>query len=323
MKELVRAEKLIPESRTEPVFNKDWFEMRMLMNARWMAIALSVGLGACTDDTASEPDENTVQELKIGSVELQLTGADSSGRAYRLRNAEFLIYGYSYGYDDYPGGVIWSSDVAGDGDGVGGGGPVGNGDGDWASGDGDASSGDGDGDYPGHYHKVVSSETDLDASTIVERVVPGEYYIQLNNGWYLERFENGDWNPVEKSVLLSSRSQYVYVYHGYTSRVAFRFGVDGDLIDFRAGYLEIGIEIEQPGEGPANPPCPGFPFPLPFPPGWCFPTEGDAGIPSDGGVIEPWPSEDAGVSIPGDGDSDAGVDDSEGDIDPSGSNGGN
>jgi hypothetical protein len=32
--------------------------------------------------------------------------------------------------------------------------------------------------------------------------------------------------------------------------VNFQFGVDGDLIDFRQGDLDIGIQIEQPGDAP-------------------------------------------------------------------------
>jgi hypothetical protein len=147
------------------------------------------------------------------------------------------------------------------------------------------------------YSKWLSSETDLDASTIVERLVPGDYSVELTPGWYLERYTDGSWLPVEQAVLLSSAQQWAYIYNNGISRVAYRFGVDGELIDFRSGELQIGIEIEQPGD---EPPCewwPWFPaFPCPNPDGgmgW-----GDAGV----GEADAGPGGDG--DWVGDGDSD-------------------
>lgn len=50
-------------------------------------------------------------------------------------------------------------------------------------------------------------------------------------------------------MLLTSTCQSAYVYDQGVSTVNYRFGVDGELIEFRAGDLQIGISIEQPGEG--------------------------------------------------------------------------
>ena len=71
---------------------------------------------------------------------------------------------------------------------------------------------------------------------------------------------------MEQAVLLSSPNQYAYIYDGGTTGIAYRFGVDGELIDFRSGELQIGIEIEQRGD--PRLPDGGFPFEggFPFPP---------------------------------------------------------
>jgi hypothetical protein len=39
-----------------------------------------------------------------------------------------------------------------------------------------------------------------------------------------------------------------YVYDQTVTQMRFNFGVDGELIDFRAGELQIGIHVEQPGD---------------------------------------------------------------------------
>jgi hypothetical protein len=229
-----------------------------------LAVCLGLAVGACAEDSQPSNEGQTVEEQSLGTLSLQLTGADSSGRAYRLRNAEFRIQGWGEtGYE-------WSE-------------------------------------------TTLSSEEDLDAPYLETRLAPGYYEIGvLPYGWYLERLSDGAWEQVEQAVLLSSAWQSVYVRHGLTTSVAFRFGVDGELIDFRAGTVRIGIEIEQPGEAP---PCNPFPFPLPFPI-TCLPDggviigDGDAGgdpdggwgFPnppvSDGGWGFPEPVVDAGVTLP-------------------------
>jgi hypothetical protein len=239
-----------------------------------LAAISTVAFLACADTDSKEPP---TPDQELGTLSLTLTAADSDGRAYRLRQADFLIRGLTY-YPPSDGGIAPDAGFGGDG-----GSNVEPGDGDAIAGDGDAA---GDGDqspnpgtpwgwnpYPG-FSKVVSSETELGAASIVERVVPDYYAVQLlDSGWYLERLEDEEWTTVEQVVLLSERIQYVYVEHGYVAHVAYRFGVDGELIDFRSGEVEIGIEIEQPGEGHST--CePWSGLPCPFP---------DAGIPVDSG----------------------------------------
>ncbi len=296
--------------------------MNWIRNARWVALGVSVGLGACADEPRAESEAENAQDARLGTLELQLGAADSAGRNYRLRAAQFYVYGYYFNSHPYPDPVsepIWSSDAdyygeesdagwgsPGDGDSV----PDGVGDADWGDGipgtpsgdgdgDGDSVGGDGDGDayYPGGYHTILRSDDALEATSLVERVPPGDYYIDLGGPWFIERFENGAWNRVEQVVLLSSRTQWVTVFHAYTSRVAYRFGVDGELIDFRAGELSIGIEIELPGEGPGLSDCPDFPILPGLPPGWCH---GLPGTESDGGAgdFDPGSSGDDDAGTP-------------------------
>ena len=104
------------------------------------------------------------------------------------------------------------------------------------------------GDGGAGFHTVVSTETEPDAPSINLRLVPGQYYVSLSGSWYIERLTPNGPERVEKTVLLSEAYQYAYIYHQGVSSVAFRFGVDGDLVDFRHGDLTIDVQIELPGE---------------------------------------------------------------------------
>ena len=202
--------------------------MNRLLRWGWLAIALS----ACGETPQDAPAD--VQ----GSLTLALTGMDSSGVGYRLRNAEFDINGYpDYIYDQ----------------GAAGGGAAGSGN--W-----------------GGYNAHVSSETNPNAATISTRLVPGSYNVSLSNfDWYLERTTAAGTERVGQAVLLTGRSQYFYIWDGGVSQVTFRFGVDGQLIDFRNGELTIDIAIEKPGDR-------------------CTPNQGGAGF------AGPFVDADAGVS---------------------------
>lgn len=152
-------------------------------------------------------------ENASGKIQLNLLGTDSRGAQYRLRDATFAIQGYP----EYP-----MSGIAG---GMGMGAP---------------------------YYTEVSSETDLASATITQRVLPGFYSVLLtSNEWYLEHLTPGGPERVEQAVLLEA-SQYGYVYDGSTTTFTYRFGVDGELIDFRSGNVEINIEIERPEDPPGG-----------------------------------------------------------------------
>lgn len=98
-------------------------------------------------------------------------------------------------------------------------------------------------------HQVVSSDTNPDADSIRTRLLPGTYSVRLDNrDWFLEKVGTNGNERVAESVLLSEPQQYAYIYDRGSTEVTFRFGVDGKLIDFRHGNLNIDIAIERPGD---------------------------------------------------------------------------
>jgi len=110
--------------------------------------------------------------------------------------------------------------------------------------------GSGEGGASGEFFDVVSSEDDVNAPVITTRVLPGFYNIFFrSDDWFLERITPNGVQPVEQAALLSSRFQGAFVWDDEVSRVNYQFGVDGELIDFRSGDIEIGITIERPEDG--------------------------------------------------------------------------
>ncbi len=168
-------------------------------------------LVACSG--ASGPSD----EQNLGNLAVELTGVDSHGETYRLRNASFSIYGYPDYY--YP-----SSGSAG-------------------------AAGSSDGDY--YYSEVVTTESDPSVAVITRRVVPGSYSVVFDTDqpWYLEHVTSHGAERVSQAILLSSPTRWAYVYDRGSTSVSFQFGVDGRTIDFRHGDLTIRIGIEHPNEG--------------------------------------------------------------------------
>lgn len=217
----------------------------MKQNRYAMLVAVALGMAACADVTPGEEPTASEETEKVGSLSLNLVGSDTDGRQYRLRNGVFGISGYpEFSFPGFP--YV-------------------------------------DGGLSGY--QQVSTETDPDAPVISLRVVPGSYYVNLESAdWYLERLQTGGtWERVEQVVLLTSAYQYAYVYDRGVTSVAFRFGVDGELIDFRSGELQVGIEIEQPGEGPY--PDGGVGYDAGFPDGGMFGGPGGGFDGSTGGPL--------------------------------------
>jgi hypothetical protein len=179
----------------------------------WTYVLSAVGLVvACSSAGPSE-------EEKTGSLSLALTATDSSGELYRLRSASFAIYGYPQYY--FPSSSPGASGAGGSGD---------------------------EGYY---YSETVTSESDPNAAVITRRVVPGSYYVTFDTSrpWYIEHVTASGAERVSQSVLLSTPTQYAYVYDRGSSSVFYQFGVDGKTIDFRHGDINIRIGIEHPNNG--------------------------------------------------------------------------
>ena len=180
------------------------------------AIGVAVLVTSCLACAGQPPAKEAEPEGPFGTLKLNLTGSDSRGVQYRLREAEFDVA--PYGYYPYPGGP-----------------------------------------NPNTNAEIItlSTETDPDASTLTARVLPGTYTVTLSNRlWFLEKLTDEGYEPVDKAVLLSEASQYVYVYDRSTTDLYFTFGVGGEVIDFRHGDININIRIEHPDEDGGVPPDP-------------------------------------------------------------------
>lgn len=95
---------------------------------------------------------------------------------------------------------------------------------------------------------TVSSDTELDSPTLRTRLFYGYYSVSLlPDDWYVERLTpSGGAERVAQAVLLSAPTQSIGIQPGLVTQVAFQFGVDGELIDFAGGDLEIGVGFVQP-----------------------------------------------------------------------------
>lgn len=98
---------------------------------------------------------------------------------------------------------------------------------------------------------TVSSETDPELPVVRALLLEGYYDVTFNDasGWYFEHVTPAGAEPVEKSTLLGAASQSTYIYRGSTTPISFAFGVNGELVDFLGGQLEIGVTVEQPPFG--------------------------------------------------------------------------
>ena len=180
------------------------------MRARVLLGLISLAVSACSHETESKSQA----EVTHGSLAVALTGRDIHGRQYRLRDAEFDLYGCP----------------------------------DWYYGGGYAGTGAGGTGESQCISTTLSSEDDPDSAVITKRLVPGSYNVSLRGGWRLEEMTEQGPQPIAKAVLLSSSNQYVYVWDRGQATAFFQFGVNGDLIDFRYGDLNIEIQVEQPGD---------------------------------------------------------------------------
>lgn len=103
-----------------------------------------------------------------------------------------------------------------------------------------------DGGFPNLLH--FSSEDYLEEERISVRLEPASYLVMLLGDWYLERLTPNGYERVERALLLSPGLRPVSIGAGQNAQVTFRFGVDGESIDFRYGTLDVGIAVELPGE---------------------------------------------------------------------------
>jgi hypothetical protein len=90
---------------------------------------------------------------------------------------------------------------------------------------------------------TVSSEDDPSASSITVSLERGYYDVRLLPGWRMEKIEDGEATNVV-STLLSSATQWVYVYQRSSSWVSYEFGL-GDRSLWFNGDLNIGVQVYE------------------------------------------------------------------------------
>jgi hypothetical protein len=93
---------------------------------------------------------------------------------------------------------------------------------------------------------TVSSETDPSVPVINTQLLEGPYSVSFfDNGWYIEHLTSAGAEVVAKVAFLGPANQSAFVQRGVSTPVSFNFGVNGDILDFYGGNLEIGITVQQ------------------------------------------------------------------------------
>lgn len=80
----------------------------------------------------------------------------------------------------------------------------------------------------------------------------GEYHLQLNDGWHLERLRDGQWSEVVAS-LQSDNPQAFTIAPSTTTTLALRFAVaDDPAVELAPGALAVQLEVQSPASGAAG-----------------------------------------------------------------------
>jgi hypothetical protein len=98
----------------------------------------------------------------------------------------------------------------------------------------------------GPTNATFSTEADPDAETVQLALVAGDYEIELQTGWLLERQTAGtSFEPVEDATLLSPNPQQFSIAADTVTGVVVRFRDADDIVVFGEGTLEVSVEVEQ------------------------------------------------------------------------------
>jgi hypothetical protein len=152
-------------------------------------------------------------EDAVGQLALPLVTTGASG-TYRLRDATFAIHPecYIYGSAGTGAGGFAGSGMGGCGETI-----------------------------------VLSSEDDPNAQSLSVSLEEGSYYVELLDGWRLEK--EGPMGAADvEATLISGATQYVWVWRQGTSFAEYRFGLGGREL-WLNGQLNIGVTVcEDPNE---------------------------------------------------------------------------
>ena len=146
--------------------------------------------------------------------------------------------------------------------------------------------------------ETLSTELDPSAAYLSTRLGPGMYQVTLQGAWYIERLDPAGAQRVERATLLGEATQRTNVAGGAAPAMVFyRFGIDGDVVDFDTGELRIGVDFQLPRDAGVDG-------------GGTAGTDGglDAGMPEvdAGQEADAGPASDAGEELDAGGEPDAG-----------------
>jgi hypothetical protein len=94
--------------------------------------------------------------------------------------------------------------------------------------------------------KVVSTERDLDASSILVTLIAGDYEADLKVLWYLEKFDptSMTWGRVAADLLTPLPLSF-FVIEDSTTGIVFEFRSDGEIIEMKPGEVNITIAVDD------------------------------------------------------------------------------
>lgn len=90
-----------------------------------------------------------------------------------------------------------------------------------------------------------TTETRPDFIALLVDLPPGDYFLELREGWRLERADGADsWEDVE-ATLSSVNPQAFIIQRDQTTNIALRFRVEGGDVELGEGRAEITIEVDD------------------------------------------------------------------------------
>jgi len=95
---------------------------------------------------------------------------------------------------------------------------------------------------------TLSSETDVNALSIKQELPAGNYVINLNANWSLEKLVNGTFVPV-KAVLASANPLAFQITDQGVTGVAFQFNAGDDVVALGDGTLDLTIDVNDGAGG--------------------------------------------------------------------------
>lgn len=97
-----------------------------------------------------------------------------------------------------------------------------------------------------HLTVIGEQETSFevgDESIVRIALVPGDYTLELQAGWWIEREEAGSLEPID-AELVSANPTSFSITSGEETSVSFHFVVAGEAVVFESGELVVDMEIE-------------------------------------------------------------------------------